>query len=213
MPSGKGSVETDTRFGRLESFSDALFAVAMTLLVFSFPLSALPSNLGQEQIEGLIISLGGQFQTFVISFLVVGAFWMAHHDVFDRITHYDRPLVWVNFVFLLCIVFIPFPTAIMVDYGMYWIPVSFYAASIAAAGLMLAVLWQYVSRGYRLIDHRITPQEIQSNTVRSLIVPVIFLGSIGVAYFEPRAAQFFWIASFAAQWVSVRVERSNHQRE
>lgn len=56
---------------------------------------------------------------------------------------------------------------------------------------MLALLWQYVSRGYRLIDHAMDPQEIRPNTVRSLIVPVIFLSSIGVAYFEPRAAQFF----------------------
>lgn len=79
----------------------------------------------------------------------------------------------------------------MVDYGMYWIPISFYAVSVAAARLMLALLWQYVSRGYRLIDHAMDPQEIRPNTVRSLIVPVIFLSSIGVAYFEPRAAQFF----------------------
>lgn len=99
MPPGKGSAEQDIRFRRLESFSDGIFAVAMTLLVFSFPLSRLPSNLGQAQIEGVIISLGRQFQTFIISFLAVRAFWMAHHDVFDRITRHDRPLVWINFVF------------------------------------------------------------------------------------------------------------------
>ncbi len=197
MPSGKGSAEKDRRFRRLESFSDALFAVAMTLLVFSFPLSGLPSDLEQAQVEGLIASFGLQFQTFVISFFVVGAFWMAHHDVFDHITRFDRPLVWINFGFLLCIVFIPFPTSIMVDYGMYWVPVSFYAASIAAAGLMLALLWQYVSHGYRLIDRAIDAREIRRNTIQSLIVPVIFLSSIGVAYFEPHAAQFFWIGSFA----------------
>ncbi len=212
MPSGKGAAGKDRRFRRLESFSDALFAVAMTLLVFSFPISDLPSDLAERQVEELIVSLGTQFQTFIISFLVVGAFWIAHHDVFDRVTHYDKPLVWINFVFLLCIVFIPFPTSVMVDYGTYWIPVSFYAASIAAAGLMLALLWQYVSRGYRLIDRATTPQEIRSSTVRSLIVPAIFLSSIGVAYFAPRYAQFFWIGSFVVEWISTRLERRTHVR-
>ncbi len=99
MPSSVHPAERNTEFGRLESFSDAIFAVAMTLLVFGFPISDLPSNLEQAQIDVLILSLGRQFETFIISFLVVGAFWLAHHSVFDRITHYDRPLVWINFVF------------------------------------------------------------------------------------------------------------------
>lgn len=207
MSSSVHPVETDTEFRRLESFSDAIFAVAMTLLVFSFPISDLPSNLAQAQMEGFILSLGRMFTTFVISFLVIGAFWLAHHSVFDRITRYDRPLVWINFVFLLCIVFIPFPTSVMVDYDTYWSAVSFYAASIAAAGFTLALLWQYVSRGHRLIDRTIDPREIRSNTFRSLIVPVIFLSSIGVAYFDPHSAQYLWISSFAVEWVSTRLAR------
>ncbi|MGZ4908255.1 MAG: TMEM175 family protein [Halobacteriota archaeon] len=139
MPSGTGSLEHETKLGRLDNFSDAIFAVAMTLLVFSFPLSDLRPNIGQAEVEGLIMSLGTQFETFVISFVVVGAFWTAHHSIFDRIVRYDRPLVWLNFIFLLCIVFIPFPTALVVRYN-YWISTAFYAATIAAAGFVLALL-------------------------------------------------------------------------
>ncbi|MGZ4862700.1 MAG: TMEM175 family protein [Halobacteriota archaeon] len=56
------------------NFSDAIFAVAVTLLVFSFPFSDLRPNIGQAEVEGFIMSLGTQFETFVISFVVVGAF-------------------------------------------------------------------------------------------------------------------------------------------
>ena len=67
--------------------------------------AGLPQNLGPEAVQNLLQGLSGQFETFIISFLVVGAFWMAHHRVFDKIKRYDQTLVWLNFVFLLFIVF------------------------------------------------------------------------------------------------------------
>jgi hypothetical protein len=97
--------DRDTRFWRLDAFSDAIFAVAMTLLVFTFPLAGLPQNLGPEAVQNLLQGLSSQFETFIISFLAVGAFWTAHHRVFDKIKRYDQTLVWLNFVFLLFIVF------------------------------------------------------------------------------------------------------------
>ena len=90
--------DRDTRFWRLDTFSNAIFAVAMTLLVFTFPLAGLPQNLGPEAVQNLLQGLSGQFETFIISFLVVGAFWTAHHRVFDKIKRYDQTLVWLNFV-------------------------------------------------------------------------------------------------------------------
>src|SRR5512136_2319839 len=145
MPLNEGDSDHNTRFWRLDTFSDAIFAVAMTLLVFSFPLSNLPSGLAQAEVETLILDLSPQFMTFVISFLVVGAFWLAHHATFDRIQRYDRALVWLNFIFLLFIVFIPFPTAVMVEYGKFWFAIAFYAGTLAAAGFTLALLWLYAS--------------------------------------------------------------------
>ncbi len=203
MPRSTNLLEHETQFGRLDTFSDAIFAVAMTLLVFSFPLSDLRPNIGQAAVEGLILSLATQFETFVISFIVVGAFCTAHHSIFDRIIRYDRPLVWINFMFLLCIVFIPFPTALVVRYN-YWITTAFYAASIAAAGFVLALLWQYASRHYRLIDRGLSRRYIHVSTVRSLVTPIIFLLSIPVAYVTPRFAPYVWLFSFVVEWAVIR---------
>ena len=200
MPTIPGVAEQDTRFWRLDTFSDAIFAVAMTLLVFSFPLSNLPPGLAQAEVETLILGLLPQFTTFVISFLVVGAFWVAHHTTFDRIQRYDRALVWLNFLFLLFIVFIPFPTAVMVGYGQYWFAIAFYAATLAAAGFALALLWLYSSHNYRLIDTATDPREVRLVTFRSLIVPCIFLLSIGVAFIAPGLAQYSWLSIFFVEW-------------
>jgi uncharacterized membrane protein len=126
--------DRDTRFWRLDTFSDVIFAVAMTLLVFTFPLAGLPQNLGPEAVQNLLQGLSGQFETFIISFLV-GAFWTAHHRVFDKIKRYDQTLVWLNFVFLLFIVFVPFPTAVVVSAQSPGFPSRFMHQTSLAQGL------------------------------------------------------------------------------
>jgi uncharacterized membrane protein len=200
MPLNEGGPSHNTRFWRLDTFSDAIFAVAMTLLVFSFPLSSLPSNLGQAEVQALLESLSPQFEMFVISFLVVAAFWTGHHRIFDAIKRYDQTLVWLNFFFLLFIVFIPFPTALLVNAESYWLPTAFYASTLACAGFTLTLVWLYASHNHRLIDTSVPAREIKLRTLMSIVVPSIFLLSILVAFYNPHLAQYFWLLSFVAQW-------------
>ena len=203
MPSDT-HVDRDTRFWRLDTFSDAIFAVAMTLLVFTFPLASLPRDLGPEAVQNLLQGLSSQFETFIISFLVVAAFWTAHHRVFDSIKRYDQTLVWLNFVFLLFIVFVPFPTAIVVSAQNSWLPVAFYAANIACAGFALTLAWVYASYNHRLIDANMPIREVRLRTVQGVVVPSVFLLSILVAFNSPRLAEYFWLLSFVAQWAVAR---------
>jgi TMEM175 potassium channel family protein len=200
MPLNEEGSDSNTHFWRLDTFSDAIFAVAMTLLVFSFPISGLPSNLGQADVQALLESLSPQFETFVISFLVVGAFWAGHHRVFDAIKRYDHTLVWLNFFFLLFIVFIPFPTAVLVSAGSFWLPTAFYATTLACAGFALTVVWLYASHNHRLIDVSVPVREIRFRTLMSAVVPSIFLLSILVAFYNAHLAQYVWLLSFVAQW-------------
>jgi len=196
--------DRDTRFWRLDTFSDAIFAVAMTLLVFAFPIAGLPRDLSQQAVQSLLQGLSNQFETFIISFLVVGAFWLSHHRVFDAIQRYDHVLVWLNFVFLLFIVFIPFPTAVLVSAQSSWLPVAFYAANIACAGFALTLTWVYASYRYQLIDARTPIREVRLRTLQGVIVPSVFLLSILIAFYSPRLAMYFWLLSFVAQWAVAR---------
>jgi len=196
--------DRDTRFWRLDTFSDGIFAVAMTLLVFTFPLAGLPQNLGPQAVQNLLQGLSSQFETFIISFLVVGAFWTAHHRVFDKIKRYDQTLVWLNFVFLLFIVFVPFPTAVVVSAQNSWLPVAFYASNIACAGFALTLVWVYASYNFRLIDASTPIRQVRLSTLQGVVVPSVFLLSILVAFDSPRLAEYFWLLSFVAQWAVAR---------
>lgn len=204
MTSVNDSAGRGTTFWRLDTFSDAIFAVAMTLLVLSFPITSLPSGLGQAGLEQLILNEWPHLESFIISFLVTALFWVSHNIIFDRIKRYDRALVWLNFAFLLCIVFIPFPTAILVEYSQYWPAVALYAASIAAAGFALLALWLWASHSYRLIDTAMDRRAVQLTTIKTFITPCIFTASIGVAYYSPSLGQYFWLLSFVVQSIVVR---------
>ncbi|MGZ4906700.1 MAG: TMEM175 family protein [Halobacteriota archaeon] len=147
-----------------------------------------------------------------MSFVVVGAFWISHHEIFDRVVRYGRVFVWIDFMFLLCIVFMPFPTALAARYS-YWISAAVYAASVAAAGSVLALLWQYAAHHYRLIDRTLSPRDIHMSTVRSLVTPAVFLLPIPVAYLNSRFAPCTWLSSFAIRWaIHRRIERSAPDR-
>lgn len=98
---------------RVEAFSDGVFAVAITILVFNVqpPKGAVPGQLMQ--------ALGMQWPTYVAyvaSFMTIGIMWINHHAMFQRIAHVDRPLLMLNLLLLMVIVLLPFPTSLMGQY-------------------------------------------------------------------------------------------------
>lgn len=100
---------------RLESFSDAVFAVAITLLVLSIDLP--PEKVSDARLWSEIVRLWPDFFAYMLSFVIVGSFWVAHHRFFSILKKHDTALVWLNLLFLMLIVFIPFPTQLLSEYG------------------------------------------------------------------------------------------------
>src|SRR5215212_7039470 len=106
------ATEPSLGFERVVFFSDAVFAIVITLLVL--PLTAeidLPEE--SADIAHEIWQHWPTMLSFVISFLVIGQFWIAHHRMFSHLRGYDRPLIWLNLVSLLSVCFLPFPTAVL----------------------------------------------------------------------------------------------------
>ena len=92
-------------------FSDAVFAIVITLLVL--PLTAeieLPE--GGQDLAAHVWEQWPRVLSFLVSFLVIGQFWIAHHHMFEHIRRYDQGLLWLNLVSLLTVSFMPFPTAL-----------------------------------------------------------------------------------------------------
>lgn len=177
---------------RLIFFSDAVFAIAITLLALEIRLPIQPGDLPDSQLLQLLTDIWHKYLSFAISFLVIGAFWMSHHRKFRFIKRYDTNLIILNLFLLMGIAFIPFPTSILSENTGVTATV-FYALTIVVVGLLSASIWIYASLHNRLIDPDFTYQQKRHEALRALTVPAVFLLSIGLAFVDPDLAKFSWL--------------------
>lgn len=99
-------MRTGRGLDRLVNFSDAIVAIAITLLVL--PLVDTASDIGRLTLAGFARENIGGLLAFAISFAVIARFWVVHHRVFEWVADYSTAIVWANFLWLAAIVFIPF---------------------------------------------------------------------------------------------------------
>lgn len=102
---------TSRGLDRLVNFTDASVAIAITLLIL--PLVDIATEIDREPIGRLLHDNLGALASFVITFAVIGRFWTVHHRIFEYVESYSRPLITVNFVWLLSIVFLPFAANVL----------------------------------------------------------------------------------------------------
>lgn len=160
---------------RIIFFSDAVFAIAITLLALEIRLPALPENVTDTHLLAALIALWPHYLSYLISFLAIGMMWIAHHHAFRNVHYYNNRLMFLNILFLLLIGFLPFPTAVIGEFG-NTVGTIFYAAAMAAAGLMLALVWRYVRAEGRFFW-----------------MPFVFLLSIPLALWSADLAKYSWL--------------------
>lgn len=197
LPRGRAALRMLSRAGHLEYdrvlfFSDAVFAIAITLLVVDLRVPNLPARLihaGQQLREA-----EPRIFAFVLSFAVIGLFWTGHHTIFRYITALDRVLILINLLFLGTIAFLPYPTALLGAAGTSQAPATIlYAACVGAAGLGELAIWLWALRA-GLVPGTVPPQVRRYFAARLLRTPVVFALSIPVAVAAPGAAPYLWLA-------------------
>jgi uncharacterized membrane protein len=185
--------EAGRELDRIVFFSDAVFAIAITILVLDIRVPDIPEGTVATELPAQILGLGPKYLSYVISFLVLAVYWQAHHRVFKPITGYDRTLVWLNFVFLMAVAFLPFPTSLLGEYTREQVSVVIYAANAAVASLLLVSISWYTTSGHRLVAPDLDDEAERIQRLQGLAVPVVFLLSIGVSFFSPMAAMYSWL--------------------
>ena len=122
--------EQQYSISRLVAFSDGVFGFAITLLITTIPFSleGLPPSPGTEQVEQHLLSLWPYLYSYILSFYIIGYYWIIHHRILQQIIKTDSPLLWLNLTLLLFIVFLPVPTSFMSRYRDSAIITALYAA-------------------------------------------------------------------------------------
>ncbi|MGI8446716.1 MAG: TMEM175 family protein [Streptosporangiaceae bacterium] len=174
-------------YDRVLFFSDAIFAIAITLLVIDIRVPGI-TNPGLE-----LSRARDHIFSFGLSFAVIGLFWMGHHSVFRYITVLDRPLIAINLLFLGIVAFLPYPTSLLGGTGTNRVSTIFYAACISGAGLAELVIWLYASQAKDLLVPGTTRAVRRYMALRVARIPVVFLLSIPIAFVSAQLASYFWI--------------------
>jgi uncharacterized membrane protein len=198
------SVAGNLEYDRVLFFSDAVFAIAITLLVVDLRVPDVVVDAAEE-----IKNSSGRILSFAISFLVIGLFWMGHHRLFRYITALDRRLIFLNLLFLGTIAFLPYPTALLFA-GNNHQPAApvFYASCVAAAGLLELAVWLYATHRKGLVPASVSPAFRRHELAQLLPVPVVFLLSIPVAFVAPGVAPFTWILLLPIGRIVPRIMRA-----
>jgi len=183
------SVAGNLEYDRVLFFSDAVFAIAITLLVVDLRVPEVVEDTAQE-----LSRATDRIVSFVISFLVIGLFWMGHHRLFRYVTALDRLLIFLNLLFLGTIAFLPYPTALLFA-GNTHEPAApvFYAACVASAGVAELAVWLYAAHAKGLVPASVPPAVRRYELGQLLPTPIVFGLSIPVAFIAPGVAPFTWI--------------------
>ena len=104
-------MEAQRGFDRLVNLSDAVVAIAATLLVL--PLVDIAGEIDTSNLGSLFSNHWNELLAFVLSFAVICRFWLIHHGLFNNLIGFSRPLLWANFVWIGSIAFLPFPTELV----------------------------------------------------------------------------------------------------
>jgi uncharacterized membrane protein len=178
---------------RLVFFSDAVMAIAITLLAVDVRVPDLPSDLAGQALGAQLTNLSPQITSFVISFTVIGIYWAAHHRYFALIERHDGRLIGLNLAFLFFVAAMPFVSSLLGHYPEMAIGVVPYAADVAALGLAMAAIWWYATAGSRLVDPDLDRTTIRLFRLRPLATTAVFLLSIPIALWRPQVATWFWL--------------------
>src|SRR5688572_21123940 len=128
------------------SFSDAIFAFAITLMALSVDIPDLPTNLTQSELLDKLYELLPQFESYVISFAIISIFWVSYHQVFNHIKGSRITMVYLNLLFLLLITLLSLSTSFLINYETYQIPYVIYCFIVIMTSSLLAMIWWHATK-------------------------------------------------------------------
>jgi uncharacterized membrane protein len=152
------------RTGRLEAFSDGVFAIAITLLVLEI---AVPSG-SEDDLLGAFVDQWHSYLAYVVSFATIGLLWLEHAVITEHLERADAMLVRLNLLLLMVVSFLPFPTALIAEYGgdddAGRVATTVYGITLLVAASLVSLLWRYA------VGARLARPELADDSVRTLTI-------------------------------------------
>ena len=206
----------DPTTARLETFSDGVIAIAITLLVLEIKVPHAAEG------QTLAAALGAQwpsYAAYAVSFLTIGIMWVNHHHMFTLIERANHTFLMLNVIWLMTIAIVPWPTALVADQlrdaDGRTAAALVYGGMMVAIAIMFNVVWRYAAKGNRLLDPRSDPAAIERINRSYALGPISYVVATLFGFIDPwisliayAAMAVFWALPLPAQgFVASRVRR------
>ena len=179
--------------GRIEAFSDGVFAIAITLLVLEI-------GVPESDFEHLWKGIADQWPSYLAyatSFLTIGALWLAHHGIFRRLASADGVVMRLNILLLMLVAFLPFPTKLVAEAihltTAERAAVIFYGLVLLSISVVTSVLWRYVARHRDLLEPDVSDQGVTAMTLLTTPSIGFYVVIVLLAILVPQAAAFGYL--------------------
>jgi uncharacterized membrane protein len=190
--------------GRIETFSDGVFAIAVTLLVLDI---AVPESDFDDMWRGI----GHQWPSYLAyatSFITIGGIWMAHHGMFRRLRYANTAVMRVNLLLLMVVAFLPFPTRLVAEAirntDAERAAVIFYGLWLLVISIVLGALWATIARDPELLEPGVSEEEVKAILVQTTPGLGFYAAVILLAIFAPKVAAFGYLVIAIVAVASVR---------
>jgi uncharacterized membrane protein len=172
--------------GRLETFSDGVIAIAITLLILEIDV---PTDTHGE-LWSALLHQWPSYLAYLVSFAVVGIIWVNHHGILALVARVDRPLLYLNLLLLLAVAGIPFPTALVAEHLQSpdidaKVAAAVYGGWFTLVAVSFILMWRWIVHDASLIHQHIDLAALRANTRRFSLGLVIYPLTIGIAFLSP----------------------------
>jgi uncharacterized membrane protein len=170
---------------RIEALTDGIFAIAMTLMVFDIKVPVV-TRLAGFSLRHELWQLWPRFLAYAISFVMLGVYWVGHHNQYHYIRRTDRVFLWINIFFLMCASSVPFSTSLLGQYPAERIAVIVYGLNLMMLGGFLYVHWWYATHDHRLVEEDAHPELVTLAKRRILMGVVASMVAICLSFVSTR---------------------------
>ena len=162
---------------RLNALSDGVIAIALTLLVLGIDIPD-DHKFSEEGLFAFLLKLKSGFVAYIASFLIIGIYWILHHNIFKELNFINGAIIGLNMVFLFSISLVPFIAKLKTLYSEESLIMLIYAASHLLTGLILFAIWVYATKKPGLLADEMDQHQKKTVSLKILIIP--FLAIVAV---------------------------------
>jgi len=171
---------------RLEGLSDGIFAIVMTLLVLNIPLPGAEHGVESDgDLFNFLMGTGRLYQTFAVSFLMLAIFWITLQKLYRHLRRTCTAHMWASLASLFFVCLVPFSSSLIGKYDQLFVSNCFFHLNIFFIAVFILLQWATVSKHPDMLREGIGTDVIRKGVRINLVLPVIAIGGVCIAAFEP----------------------------